>query len=160
MPTTARDDPPDIRELSDTSSPDLIFFSSVSENTRRFVDRLERPAARIPLRTRLEGTLRVARPFALVLPTYGGGERSGAIPRQVRTFLNDPINRALLRGVITAGNTNFGEHYCLAGSIISRKCGVPELYRFELLGTERDVHQVTTGLDRFWAQAQETRNTP
>lgn len=141
---------PPIRALEAAESPDLVFFSSVSENTRRFVERLERPAARIPLRPRLEGRLRVARPFVLVVPTYGGGERAGAVPKQVIHFLNDPRNRGLLRGVITAGNTNFGEHYCLAGPVISAKCRVPELYRFELLGTEHDVQRVGEGLGEFW----------
>ncbi|MCV7636845.1 class Ib ribonucleoside-diphosphate reductase assembly flavoprotein NrdI, partial [Micrococcus luteus] len=39
-----------VRELATAQSPDLVFFSSVSENTRRFVERLDRPAVRIPLR--------------------------------------------------------------------------------------------------------------
>ena len=148
-----------VRELLPHESPDLVYFSSVSENTLRFVERLNRPAVRIPLRTRKEGEIRVARPFVLVVPTYGGGERNGTVPRQVITFLNDPINRGFIRGVITAGNTNFGEHYCLAGTVISAKCGVPELYRFELLGTQRDVERVNEGLARFWAQAHNERIT-
>ncbi|MDN5604938.1 Ribonucleotide reduction protein NrdI [Frigoribacterium sp. JB110] len=142
-----------MRELAAAQSPDLVFFSSVSENTRRFVDRLDQPAVRIPLRPRVEGLIRVARPFVLVVPTYGGGERAGAVPKQVISFLNDPANRALIRGVITAGNTNFGEHYCLAGPVVSAKCQVPELYRFELLGTQRDIEHVNIGLTRFWDQA-------
>ncbi|MGO1177465.1 MAG: class Ib ribonucleoside-diphosphate reductase assembly flavoprotein NrdI [Brevibacterium aurantiacum] len=145
--------------MHEGESPDLVYFSSVSENTRRFVDKLDRPAVRIPLRPRLEGMIRVACPFVLVVPTYGGGEQAGAVPKQVIAFLNDPDNRALLRGVITAGNTNFGEHYCLAGPIISRKCRVPELYRFELLGTQRDIETVNNGLDRFWDQANNERTT-
>ncbi|GFZ98959.1 protein NrdI [Nesterenkonia alkaliphila] len=142
-----------VRELPVAQSPDLVFFSSVSENTRRFVEHLDRPAVRIPLRPRREGLIRVSRPFVLVVPTYGGGARSGAVPKQVIGFLNDPVNRALIRGVITAGNTNFGEHYCSAGPIISAKCEVPELYRFELLGTQRDIELVNAGLTRFWDQA-------
>ena len=102
--------------------------------------------------------IRVCRPFVLVVPTYGGGEQAGAVPKQVIAFLNDPANRALLRGVITAGNTNFGEHYCLAGPVISRKCGVPELYRFELLGTQRDIERVNEGLDLFWARTATTND--
>ncbi|WP_087137391.1 class Ib ribonucleoside-diphosphate reductase assembly flavoprotein NrdI, partial [Mycetocola reblochoni] len=94
-----------VREFAAAQSPDLVFFSSVSENTRRFVDQLDRPAVRVPLRPRVEGLIRVARPFVLVVPTYGGGARSGAVPKQVISFLNDPANRALIRGVITAGNT-------------------------------------------------------
>ena len=101
--------------------------------------------------------IRVCRPFVLVVPTYGGGEHAGAVPKQVITFLNDPTNRDLLQGVITAGNTNFGEHYCLAGPVISRKCKVPELYRFELLGTQYDVDNVNTGLTRFWDQFNDER---
>ncbi|MGO1317716.1 MULTISPECIES: class Ib ribonucleoside-diphosphate reductase assembly flavoprotein NrdI [Microbacteriaceae] len=151
----SRREAPSVRELAAARSPDLVFFSSVSENTRRFVDRLDRPAVRVPLRPRVEGLIRVTRPFVLVVPTYGGGERAGAVPKQVIQFLNDPANRALIRGVITAGNTNFGEHYCLAGPVISAKCQVPELYRFELLGTQRDIEHVKNGLTRFWEQASE-----
>ncbi|WP_427870197.1 class Ib ribonucleoside-diphosphate reductase assembly flavoprotein NrdI [Leucobacter luti] len=141
--------------LTRAASPALIYFSSVSENTRRFVDKLRIEAGRIPLRPRIEGQIRVTNPFVLVVPTYGGGEPSGAVPKQVIQFLNDPENRGLMRGVITAGNTNFGEHYCLAGPVISAKCRIPELYRFELLGTERDVDRVREGLGEFWAAQQE-----
>lgn len=160
MATTARRSPSSfpIRELAPQESPSLVFFSSISENTLRFVRRLDRPAVRIPLRPRVEGVIRVCRPFVLIVPTYGGGERAGAVPKQVITFLNDPANRALLRGVITAGNTNFGEHYCLAGPVISRKCDVPELYRFELLGTQRDVERVNAGLDLFWQRSARTNH--
>lgn len=150
---------PPVRELSAQDSPDLVYFSSVSENTRRFIERLDRPAVRIPLRPRVEGMIRVSQPFVLAVPTYGGGEPSGAVPKQVISFLNDPANRALIRGVITAGNTNFGEDYCLAGRVVSAKCRVPELYRFELLGTRRDVDQVNDGLTRFWEHVSIQRTT-
>ncbi|MDN5704510.1 MAG: class Ib ribonucleoside-diphosphate reductase assembly flavoprotein NrdI [Yaniella sp.] len=149
--TTSRQKLP-VQEISAEHSPDLVYFSSVSENTKRFVDRLNRPAIRIPLRPRVEGPIRVNQPFVLVVPTYGGGEPSTAVPKQVIAFLNDPQNRDLLRGVITAGNTNFGAHYCLAGPVISQKCQVPELYRFELLGTSHDTERVTEGLRDFWSK--------
>ena len=77
----------------------------------------------------------------LILPTYGGGNEGGAVPKQVIKFLNDEDNRALIRGVIAAGNTNFGEAYCIAGDIIAAKCHVPYLYGFELMGTSEDVAQ-------------------
>ncbi|MDO4792503.1 MAG: class Ib ribonucleoside-diphosphate reductase assembly flavoprotein NrdI [Buchananella hordeovulneris] len=156
-PTKPGKEPLPVRVVE--GSPDLVYFSSASENTRRFVERLDRPAVRIPLRPRVEGMIRVTRPYVLIVPTYGGGAVAGAVPKQVIQFLNDPANRALLRGVITSGNTNFGEHYCLAGPIISAKCGVPELYRFELLGTQLDVEKVNNGLARFWAQQPQERKT-
>lgn len=143
---------------SATGPAHLVYFSSVSENTHRFVQRLGVAATRIPLRPRLEGQLHVFEPYVLVVPTYGGGEPETAVPKQVIQFLNDPVNRELIRGVITAGNTNFGEHYCLAGRVISSKCHVPELYRFELLGTERDVERVREGLTEFWKQQQTTHS--
>ncbi|ARX80828.1 MULTISPECIES: class Ib ribonucleoside-diphosphate reductase assembly flavoprotein NrdI [Streptomyces] len=134
----------------------LVYFSSVSENTRRFVERLGLPATRIPLHPRSEGTPLVTEPYVLIVPTYGGGERAGAVPKQVIRFLNIEANRALLRGVIASGNTNFGADYCLAGRVISAKCGVPELYRFELLGTDHDVRAVREGLERFWTRHSST----
>ncbi|EED6225761.1 class Ib ribonucleoside-diphosphate reductase assembly flavoprotein NrdI, partial [Salmonella enterica subsp. enterica serovar Haifa] len=65
-------------------------------------------------------------------------------------FLNDERNRRHIRGVISAGNTNFGDAFCLAGDIISRKCHVPHLYRLEIFGTQDDVDRVSDGLERRW----------
>lgn len=128
----------------------LVYFSSQSENTHRFVIRTGLPARRIPL----DGNqrLRVAEPFILVVPSYGGGTARGAVPKQVIQFLNDVSNRQLIRGVIAAGNRNFGKAYCLAGSIIAQKCQVPCLYRFELLGTADDIANVQHGVTQLWLQ--------
>lgn len=136
-----------------TAAPLVVYFSSVSGNTARFVEKLGLDARRIPLH-RGDEPLVVDEPFVLITPTYGGGrgrgEEAGAVPRQVIRFLNDERNRRLIRGVISAGNTNFGESYCLAGEIISRKCHVPHLYRLELFGTPDDVDRVSDGLERWW----------
>ena len=132
-----------------SSGPLLVYFSSTSENTHRFVGKLGFPKARIPLR-RTESPLTVDEEYVLVVPTYGGGSVKGAVPKQVIAFLNNPDNRALCRGVIASGNTNFGQAYCLAGDIIASKLGVPFLYRYELLGTPTDVARVKEGLENFW----------
>lgn len=132
-------------------APLLVYFSSVSGNTARFIEKLGMRAVRIPL-YRADEPLVVEEPYVLVTPTYGGGDGHGAVPKQVIRFLNDSRNRSLIRGVIAAGNTNFGEAYCLAGDIISRKCHVPHLYRVELFGTPDDVAQVSNGLERWWKQ--------
>jgi protein involved in ribonucleotide reduction len=133
----------------------LVYFSSVSENTHRFVEKLGLPATRIPLHDRIE----VDQPYVLVLPTYGGGhangpdpDRGGYVPKQVIAFLNNEQNRSLIRGVIAAGNTNFGAEFGYAGDVVSRKCGVRYLYRFELMGTEDDVAAVRAGLEDFWKE--------
>ena len=140
--------------LSDGTPVRLVYFSSVSENTHRFVQKLGQPAIRIPLK----GAIEVQDPYVLILPTYGGGRANGPdpedgsyVPKQVIAFLNNEHNRSLLRGVIAAGNTNFGAEFCYAGNVVSGKCGVPFLYRFELMGTTEDVEAVRAGLADFWA---------
>lgn len=142
--------------LSDGGPVRLVYFSSVSENTHRFVQKLDLPAIRIPLK----GGIEVNEPYVLILPTYGGGKANGPdpedgsyVPKQVITFLNNEHNRSLLRGVIAAGNTNFGAEFCYAGDVVSRKCAVPYLYRFELMGTVDDVFAVRAGLADFWKAA-------
>ncbi|MGO1665287.1 MAG: class Ib ribonucleoside-diphosphate reductase assembly flavoprotein NrdI [Micrococcaceae bacterium] len=138
------------RALTRQDSADLAIFFSTSVNTLRFAQRLGRPATRIPLRPRRDGKIRACRPFTPVVPTYGGREQAGAVPKRIIAFLNAHTNRTLLRGSMTAGNTNFGEHYCLAGPVISRACGVPDLHRFDLVGTRRDIDRVNADLDLSW----------
>ena len=129
----------------------LVYFSSVSGNTHRFVEKLGTPAVRIPLHAKDEPLI-VHEPYVLILPTYGGGPDTRAVPKQVIKFLNVEENRSHLRGVIAAGNTNFGEAYGIAGDIVARKCQVPFLYRFELFGTPDDVTAVHDGLEQFWSR--------
>ena len=81
-------------------------------------------------------------------------------PKQVIRFLNDERNRNHIRGVISAGNTNFGDSFCLAGDIISRKCNVPHLYRLEIFGTQDDVDRVSDGLERRWVPQLTSRQEP
>ncbi|GHD13738.1 class Ib ribonucleoside-diphosphate reductase assembly flavoprotein NrdI [Zhihengliuella salsuginis] len=143
-------------DAATTTSSRLIYFSSASGNTARFVEKLGAEAARIPLYAR-DPELTAQEPFVLLLPTYGGEEGKHSIPPQVLRFLKQEQNRKNLRGVIGAGNTNFGTAYCLAARKISAKCDVPLLYRFELMGTPDDVHNVSQGLEEFWKHLSRSR---
>src|SRR5690606_7878214 len=58
----------------------LVYFSSVSENTKRFVEKLGVPAHRIPLRP-TDDPLVMDEEFVLMTPTYGGGNGRGAVPK-------------------------------------------------------------------------------
>lgn len=156
MAALALADAPLGAQAVNTTHSQLIYFSSASENTRRFVEKLGRDAARIPLHQR-EAELVASEPFVLVVPTYGGTGGEGSVPKQVIRFLNNPQNRRLIRGVIGAGNTNFGDNYCMAGDIIAFKCQIPHLYRFELMGTPDDVRLVNQGLDKFWTLLSQTQ---
>ncbi|MDO5454855.1 MAG: class Ib ribonucleoside-diphosphate reductase assembly flavoprotein NrdI [Corynebacterium sp.] len=128
----------------------IVYFSSATENTRRFVDKLDLPNVRIPLHKRDEPLI-VNEPYCLILPTYGGGaslnhQNSRPVPVQVIRFLNNEHNRSFIRCVAAGGNTNFGSDYGRAGEIISQKCKVPYVYRFELMGTKDDVTILRNGL--------------
>lgn len=126
----------------------LVFYSSASGNTARFVARLGHAALRIPI-SPSEAMPDPAWPYLLICPTYADGAGRGAVPKQVIHFLNAPRRRAGIRGVIGAGNRNFGATFGLAGRIIAQKCQVPLLHTFELAGTETDIARVTAGLATF-----------
>ena len=129
---------------------ELVYFSNISGNTHRFVEKLTFQASRIPIRWDDTDPLLASREYVLFVPTYGGGNDSHTIPKQVAKFLNIRNNRDLLRGVVGLGNTNFGTHYCKAAEMIATKTGVPLLYRVEILGTPDDVEQVTERLNQLW----------
>lgn len=128
----------------------VVYFSSATENTRRFVDKLQLPNVRIPLRAN-EPELVVDEPYVLVCPTYGGGvsisgKQGKPVPIQVVKFLNNPHNRSLIRAVVAGGNSNFGSDFGKAGDVIAAKCSVPYVYRFELMGNDEDVATLRNGL--------------
>ena len=97
-------------------SPLVVYFSSISGNTHKFVEKLQARNVRLPLRTKDE----------------------------------TPVRQ--LRGVIGSGNTNFGSLFGIAADIVAKKCDVPLLFKFELMGTSSDVEKVNKGLEEFWTQ--------
>ncbi|MFD1795051.1 class Ib ribonucleoside-diphosphate reductase assembly flavoprotein NrdI [Paracoccus aurantiacus] len=129
----------------------LVYFSSRSGNTAKFVARLGLDALRIPI-SATEPLPLPDQPYVLITPSYSDGEGRGAVHPQIVRFLNDPARRALIRGVIAGGNRNFGQFYALAGRRIADKLNVPLLYKFELAGNEEDIARVTHGLNRFWRE--------
>lgn len=129
---------------------DVVYFSSVSENTKRFVEKLGLNSVRIPLKTDEAANFTYDKDSVLVVPTYGSGEEKTTVPKQVIKFLNNPENRKHIKGVIATGNTNFGESYGLAGDIVSEKLGVPLIQRVELLGTPEDIELVKERLALLW----------
>lgn len=127
----------------------IVFFSSASGYTKRFVEKVGLPAVQIPLRPRVEGMITIDRPRVLILPTYGAGPATKAVPKQVIQFLNIEQNRNNVEGVIGTGNTNFHDAYCLAADIVSYKLQKPLLYRLEIVGTQEDVDNVREGVPKF-----------
>lgn len=129
----------------------IVYFSSISNNTHRFMQKLDCRSTRLPIDLNEEVPL-INEPFVLLTPTYAGGRGlvKGAVPTQVKNFLNIEQNRKNCKAVIASGNTNFADTYCLAGDIISSKLNIPYLYKFELLGTKKDVEEVNRIVTEFW----------
>ena len=128
---------------------DIIYFSNYSGNTKRFVDKLTASATRIPINSE---EILVSKEYVLFVPTYGGGNDSHTVPKQVKKFLKNEKNSNLLRGVVGFGNTNFGEHYCKAAEIISKKFEVPLIAKVEIFGTVEDVEKVKNRLELLYGQ--------
>ena len=137
---------------------EIVYFSNYSGNTKRFVEKLDIPAIRIPVKWDENRPLVVDSEYVLVVPTYGGGADSHAVPRSVIKFLNIGENRKLAVAIVGTGNTNFGEHYCLAADIISAKLNIPVIARVELLGTNEDVELLTERIQRLWNKSTVTMN--
>ena len=127
----------------------IVYFSSVSGYTARFVEKLDLPAVRIPLRPKLDHMPVLESEKVLILPTYGGGPETLAVPKQVLTFLSTPENRQHIVGVVGTGNTNFGAAYGLAAKLVARKLDVPLLNMVELFGTPEEVEETRGRIIRF-----------
>lgn len=128
--------------------PEIVFYSSGSGNTERFVKRLGMPAKRIPISPK-DPMPKATGPIVLICPTYSDGMGRGAVPKQVIRFLNASENRAHLWGVIGAGNRSFGSTFAISGDIIAHKCGIPLLDRFELAGFDNDIARISAKLIRL-----------
>lgn len=114
----------------------IVYWSSKSESTHRFVQRLNIENIRLPLNGNEE--VIVSEPFILILPSYGDTVAT-TIPKAVQRFLANANNRQLLRGVIGGGNRDFGAKFCLAAKVISHSFNTRLLHMFEISGTSLDV---------------------
>lgn len=127
----------------------IVYFSSVTENTRKIVDSLGFPAHRIPLRPHDETPV-IHKPFIIATPTYGLGTPTTAVPKQVVKFLDTREIRNKCLGVIGGGNRNFGEKYAVAGKFLSHLLEIPFIYSFEIAGTSKDVAYLQNELPKQW----------
>lgn len=109
----------------------ICYYSSKTSNTEKFVETLGYDSQRI-----IKG-LEVNEPFVLFVPTYARADGTGAVHKTVIDFLK--INRHLIRGVVGAGNRNFGNLFAYSADVVSARCKVPLLYKFELRGTDTDT---------------------
>lgn len=130
-------------------APLIVYFSSKSGNTKRFVESLGVRSIVIPISAQEDCPI-IQEPYVLICPTYADNDGSNAVPKPVIRFLNNPQNRGLMQGVIGAGNRNFGDFFAHSGRVIANKCNVPLLYKLELSGTIDDIERVKKGILKLW----------
>lgn len=130
----------------------IYYYSSSSGNTQRFVENYnayDNSHEFELISEKIDYSSLNIEDFVLICPTYADGKGRGSVPKAVIKFLNNKNVRDKIVGVIGTGNTNFGEKYGLSANIISQKCGVPILYKFELSGTSSDIKNISKGLIEF-----------
>lgn len=120
----------------------IVFYSSETGNTLSFIKKLGMEENAFQIKSKMPNLVEISSPYILFIPTYAANDGRGAIPKSIVKFLNNQNNRTLLKGIVASGNKNFGSNFCLAGDLISNKCDVPVLYRYELRGTQHDVTNV------------------
>lgn len=129
----------------------IVYFSTKNGNTHRLVTSLYTsvPVIRIPIDKSLPMPL-VESKFILIVPTYADNDGVGAVPSQVKKFLNIKLNRDNLAGVIGTGHRNFGKFFGIAADEISKKCEVPILYKAELSGSIQERIEISEGINTQW----------
>lgn len=135
----------------------IVYYSSNTGYTHRFIEKLGIPSVRIP-QSRKEEIPVITEPYVLIIPTYGGGVgisnniieeykvNDQPVLPQIYDFLDYEDNYKYMCGVVASGNRNFGEDYGVAADQIRDDYGVLSLYRFELLGTDTDVSVLSRGI--------------
>lgn len=126
---------------------DIVFFSSVTGNTARFVEKLNTSGLKYQVPIKGDFNISPENNFIVITPTYGDGDGKGMVPHQVKKFLKEKSNG--LVGVISTGNKNFGKEFGLAGDLISYKFRVPLLYKLEIAGLPEDVEKVNKILEEL-----------
>ena len=114
-----------------------IVYASKTGNVRRFIEKLGMDNVQI------HDSLVLSSPFILVTYTTGFGQ----VPESVIHFLKR--NYQYLRAVAASGNKNWGYAYAKSADIIADLYEVPVLYKFELSGTQSDVHTFQERVKNF-----------
>ena len=68
-----------------TAAPLLVYFSSISGNTARFIEKLGLPARAHSSLPSRRAARQVDEPYVLVTPTYGGGQTATEAPSRSRS---------------------------------------------------------------------------
>ena len=107
-------------------------------------------AVRIPLHA---GSRSTSRTCWCCRPTAAGratGHDAVTCPSRSSDSSTTSTIARCFAGSSPTGNVNFGASFCYAGDVDFAKCGVPYLYRFELMGTATMCKPSVRASADFW----------
>ena len=150
-----------------------ILYISIEGNTRSFLKRLQAFAKQqhsinsqdleINLKEISDQTLPAAeeQDFFAFVPTYldgGNGFDSGfheLMTNALGEYIASNYNAEKCIGVVGSGNKNFNEQYCLTARKYSDMFDAPFLADYELRGTDEDIDNVYSILQKRWKAVEE-----
>lgn len=118
-----------------------IVYVTLTGNSKMFVDKLN--IEEDDVMELHEGTLDrvIEEEYILVLPSYEENV-AGHIYDLLDEFYEEESNRANCKGMVAAGNLNFGSLYLVTAKYVEEKYGVPIIYKIEFAGSDKDVEEV------------------
>lgn len=123
----------------------MIAYKSRTGNVRNIVGRLD---SSIPTIELTESSV-INEPYFLFTYTDGLGE----IPPVVKDFLlSHEENRKNIKGIISSGNTNFGnEYFCGCANEISKWLNIPIIRKIDLRGNQDDITAINNSYKKIIA---------
>lgn len=133
-----------------------ILYVSIEGNTRNFIQRLKSFFKNYHDNYTVEGKeisdetepKEEKIPFFIDVPTYlEGGTGTGPRVKEIFTnslseYLDYQKNYQKLIGIFGSGNQNFNVQFTLTAKRYAKKFNSPLLYKYEMLGTKKDVQKV------------------
>lgn len=147
--------------------PIRILFSSISGNTRGFIQKLStyandqqaiNPSAPLIEAVEISDLTNFTdetTPFFVCVPTYlsGGNGIDNGVKELMTNTLGEYItynhNAQLVQGIIGSGNRNFNEQYVLTARRYAHATNTAVIADYELRGTSQDVERIYSILTKL-----------
>jgi protein involved in ribonucleotide reduction len=123
----------------------IVAYTSLTGNVRSFAHKLSKKLPECEF-IEIDRETELDKPYVLLTYTIGFGQ----IPVKVSRLL--VRSHFHLYGVVGSGERNWGERFCMAAKIISKKANVPLLHMFEKRGFDSDVEIVTKKIKELESQ--------
>lgn len=111
-----------------------VVYLSITGNTRRFVDKLDMDSLEL---NPANPFVSIDEPYIIIAPTY-----EIEATESINDFIEYQNNQSFLKGIVGAGNLNFGELFVFTAKDLVKEYNSELLYSFEFSGTDKDVEAI------------------